>query len=206
MTCCLLYLVIIAGEQLRGIKSKLEQINGDVDRANWMLRGMSSVKGWLWNSLFSKPPAPERPPSAPASSSKPSKLSKSEAPSKSESVHARATPARKPAEKVALPPPVSKFLSAEAAAHDAEFDSTIDSISAQLQQCVCLQHAARLLVFRPLSLSFSVVVCSLQRLGEAASDELDRHDAILDEADVLTDKAQAGLKKAVRREKRIIRS
>ena len=28
----------------------------DVDRANWMLTGMSSVKGWIWNSWFSKPP------------------------------------------------------------------------------------------------------------------------------------------------------
>ncbi len=70
----------------------------------------------------------------------------------------------------------------------------------------CLTEAVIFCLMGPKLRHTMVVMCSLQRLGEAASDELDRHDAILDEADVLTDKAQAGLKKAVRTEKRIIRS
>ena len=197
--------VLITGEQLRGIKSKLEQVNEDVERANWMLRGMSSVKGWLWNSLFSKPPAPARPPSAPPSTSKVSKPSDSEAPAKSKSVKAAASATGKGAEISALPPPASRFRTAEAAVHDAEMDSTLDSISAQLKQCVlALSCVANRWFF--MSVAGRAVFCSLQRLGDAASDELDRHDAILTEADVLTDKAQAGLKKATRTEKQIIRS
>jgi hypothetical protein len=44
------------GEKLDRIHRKVRDVSDDVDKANWMLNGMASVKGWMWNSWFSKPP------------------------------------------------------------------------------------------------------------------------------------------------------
>lgn len=44
------------GDTLRRIKGKVEDMNDDLDRANWLLTGMESVKGWMVNSWFSKAP------------------------------------------------------------------------------------------------------------------------------------------------------
>lgn len=50
-----------------------------------------------------------------------------------------------------------------------------------------------------------VCVFSLQRMGAAMGDELDKHNRQLAEIDARVDEGQAGLKKATRTEARIMR-
>jgi hypothetical protein len=122
-----------SGDQLRRIKDKLEDVNDDVERANWILRGMSSVRGWFVNSLFSSPPQSTRSSEPRAATAIPKSSSLKPDTSKIPAKSGKSSAKLDAEVSAASDGPASRYLTESAAAYDREMDKSLEDISAQLQ-------------------------------------------------------------------------